>query len=282
MPKSGRIVQAVTGESDINSAYPAKGPQRDFKTFGASFEIVGFAKHKQASPTDNPLNTTVDQQKPVKPRASSSSSKTNSSVKEPLDSSVPYAIPQKKKNKSKKSPKELQGTTTSEPPLKCTLEDSSPDHEEPMPGDLDLDDPCSLPPSERPPDVPLPMAMTVSKQTKPNNHHGHPHDKPNEGPRFFYIPDNRERCGSDRAKIPSVLPPTDRKGQPCSGNTHDEIVRPESQESTGVPRPESLRSPGKLKTLTREPEVPPNQWSRRGLQFDNSSLPDINCVSCIV
>lgn len=38
-------------------------------------------------------------------------------------------------------------------------------------------------------------------------------DKPNEGPRFFYIPDNRERCGSDRAKIPSVLPPTDRKGQ---------------------------------------------------------------------
>lgn len=38
-------------------------------------------------------------------------------------------------------------------------------------------------------------------------------DKPNEGPRFFYIPDNRERCGSDRAKIPSVLPPTDRKGK---------------------------------------------------------------------
>lgn len=48
LPKSGRIVQAVTGESDINSAYPAKGPQRDFKTFGASFEIVGFAKHKYA------------------------------------------------------------------------------------------------------------------------------------------------------------------------------------------------------------------------------------------
>ena len=43
-----------------------------------------------------------------------------------------------------------------------------------MPGDLDLDDPCSLPPTERPPDLPPPIAMTVSKQTKPNNHHGDP------------------------------------------------------------------------------------------------------------
>ena len=66
------------------------------------------------------------------------------------------------------------------------------------------------------------------------------------------------------------------------GNTHEELARPEWQESTGVRRPESLRSPGKLKTLTREPEVCQNQWSRRGPQFDNSSLPDINCVSYLV
>ena len=46
--KNGRIALAVTGESDVNSAYPAKGPQRDFKTFGASFEIVGTPKHKYA------------------------------------------------------------------------------------------------------------------------------------------------------------------------------------------------------------------------------------------
>ena len=48
LSKNGRIVRAVTGESDVNSAYPAKGPQRDFKTFGASFEIVETAKHKYA------------------------------------------------------------------------------------------------------------------------------------------------------------------------------------------------------------------------------------------
>lgn len=65
-------------------------------------------------------------------------------------------------------------------------------------------------------------------------------------------------------------------------NTHEELVKPESQESTSVRRPESLRSPGKLKALTREPEVLQNQWSRRGPQFDNSNLPDINCVSYLV
>lgn len=59
-----------------------------------------------------------------------------------------------------------------EPPPKCTLEDRSLDHEEPMPGDLDLDDPCSLPPTERPPSLPLPLIMT--NKTKPNNHHGDP------------------------------------------------------------------------------------------------------------
>ena len=76
--------------------------------------FISFSSYnRKASPTDNPLYTTVDQQKPVKPRAASSGSKTNSSVKEPVDSSVPYAIPQKKKNKPKKSPKELQETTTS-------------------------------------------------------------------------------------------------------------------------------------------------------------------------
>ena len=51
-----------------------------------------------------------------------------------------------------------------------------------MPGDLDLDDPCSLPPTERPPDLPPPMAMAVSRQTKPNNHHG----DPSTFFRFFY------------------------------------------------------------------------------------------------
>ncbi|XP_020600661.1 uncharacterized protein LOC110039847 [Orbicella faveolata] len=197
LSKNGLIAHAGTGEN-VNSAYPASGPQRDFKTFGASYEIVGTAKH---NPIDNPLYTTADQRKPVpKSGASSSSSKTNSPVKEPLDSTVPYATPQKK-NKPKKSRKDPQEITTSEPPPKYTLEDRSP--EEPMPGDLDLDDPRSLPPTERPPHLPPPVAMTLNKRTKPSNYHGDSHDRPTEGPRFFYIPDNRDRRGSDRAKIPS-------------------------------------------------------------------------------
>lgn len=69
--------------------------------------------------------------------------------------------------------------------------------------------------------------------------------------------------------------------KPC-GDTHCELVRPESQDLAGVRKPEYLRSPGKLKTLTRETEIPVNQWSPRGFQSDNSSLPDINCVSYLV
>ena len=101
-------------EKPPESEYGCLLEQYTTNKFITSEKFISFTSYnRQASPTDNPLYTTVDQPKPVKPRASSSSSKTNSSVKEPLDSSVPYAIPQKKKNKFKKSPKELQETTTS-------------------------------------------------------------------------------------------------------------------------------------------------------------------------
>lgn len=101
-------------EKPPESEYGCLLEQYTTNKFITSEKFISFTSYnRQASPTDNPLYTTVDQPKLVKPRASSSSSKTNSSVKEPLDSSVPYAIPQKKKNKSKKSPKELQETTTS-------------------------------------------------------------------------------------------------------------------------------------------------------------------------
>lgn len=58
------------------------------------------------------------------------------------------------------------------PPPQYTPEDMSP--EEPMlqhTGDLDLDDPSSLPLSERPPDLPPPMAMLPSNRPVPNNYH---------------------------------------------------------------------------------------------------------------
>ena len=79
-------------------------------------QIILFLKYsflsllnRPGSSIDNPLYATADQQKPVKPRASSSSSKTSSSVNEPLDSTVPYTIPQKKRKpkKSLEEPREL-------------------------------------------------------------------------------------------------------------------------------------------------------------------------------
>ena len=39
------------------------------------------------------------------------------------------------------------------------------------PGDLDLDDPSSLPLTERPPDLPPPMAMLPSNRPLPSNYH---------------------------------------------------------------------------------------------------------------
>ena len=41
------------------------------------------------------------------------------------------------------------------------------------PGDLDLDDPSTLPPSERPPDLPPPMAMLSSNRAVPNHYQDH-------------------------------------------------------------------------------------------------------------
>ena len=58
------------------------------------------------------------------------------------------------------------------PPPQYTPEDLSP--EDPMlrhPGDLDLDDPSSLPLTERPPDLPPPMAMLPSNRPLPSNYH---------------------------------------------------------------------------------------------------------------
>jgi len=58
------------------------------------------------------------------------------------------------------------------PPPQYTPEDLSP--EDPMlehPGDLDLDDPSSLPLTERPPDLPPPMAMLPSNRPMSSNYH---------------------------------------------------------------------------------------------------------------
>ena len=61
------------------------------------------------------------------------------------------------------------------PPPQYTPEDLSP--EDPMlqhPGDLDLDDPSSLPLTERPPDLPPPMAMLPSNRPLPSDYRDDP------------------------------------------------------------------------------------------------------------
>lgn len=61
------------------------------------------------------------------------------------------------------------------PPPQYTPEDLSP--EDPIlqhPGELDLDDPSSLPLTERPPDLPPPMAMLSSNRPMSSNYHDDP------------------------------------------------------------------------------------------------------------
>ena len=57
------------------------------------------------------------------------------------------------------------------PPPQYTPEDRSPAEPMHYPGDLDLDDPVNLPRSERPPDLPPPMAMLPSNRGMSNYHH---------------------------------------------------------------------------------------------------------------
>ncbi|KAL9964644.1 hypothetical protein ACROYT_G028318 [Oculina patagonica] len=270
---NGRTTQS-TGELDLNSAYPARGPQRDFKTFGTSFELVGTVKHGQTDQIENPLYTAVDKPKSdSKPGGSQLGSKTNSPVKGPLDPTVPYAVPEKK-NKSRKPRRESHKKAMEN---KNTSEERS--LEEPMPGDLDLDDPFSLPPTERPPDQSPPIAMLPSNRTKPNNYHEVPNNGPAGPPSFFYIPSKKDRHDSDRNKMPHNPHPSGRKRQPYV-NAFGQLVRPDSQDSDSFRRPESLRSP--RNTFTPKSEMPINQWQPRGSEPDDRGAADINYVSCVV
>ena len=55
------------------------------------------------------------------------------------------------------------------PPPQYTPEERPP--EDPMmDSDLDLDDPSNLPTSERPPDLPIPMALLPSNRSRPSYH----------------------------------------------------------------------------------------------------------------
>ena len=53
------------------------------------------------------------------------------------------------------------------PPPQYTPEDRTPEEPVQLAGDLDLDDPSTLPASERPPDLPPPMAMLPSSRSMP-------------------------------------------------------------------------------------------------------------------
>ena len=69
--------------------------------------------------------------------------------------------------------------TPAGPPPQYTSDDMSPvepNHypsfrPRPPSGDLDLDDPSNVPPSERPPDLPPPMAMLPGNRAMPNFHY---------------------------------------------------------------------------------------------------------------
>ncbi|XP_078379822.1 hemicentin-2-like isoform X2 [Oculina patagonica] len=365
LSRNSRMAQS-TGELDVNSAYPARGPQRDFSTLPPYHEPPTFeeamrqsgrkpktrkstgdlagpgqGRHsgrrpRQARPADEPTDSSdgeqrftpqrtapppprvrhvesidepgyaaVDQQGRVMgPRVLPVGPQTSDGPRRgPPDTTVPYAMPQKKPKPKKPRPEPHEpaferlhppplmygppiwrDSYKGWPPPQYTPEDRSP--EEPMlqhPGDLDLDDPSSLPTSERPPDLPPPMAMLPSNRAVPNNYQDYSYGLP-EPPAFLrdivYPPDGGRdpRYDSDSA-MPYHPPSPGRHTRPYV-NVHGQLVRPSSQDSDGFRRPESLRS--SRNTLTPEPEIPPNQWQPRGSESDDRGAPEINYVSYLV
>lgn len=204
--KNGHVVQSKE-EPESNSAYPAKGPQRDFNTFATSVELVR-TPSRNTTAVENPVYVAVDEKESSsQPKASTlplPSKNQNGSIKGPLDPTVHYATSQKKKTTKQPSQGPLE-SANAESPLHNTSEDKP--QQEPSLGDLDLDDPSSLPASERPPEKPTPIAMLPSRNTAntfPRNL-----NKGSPGPPgFFYIPVNRKaRAQTYGADMPHQPPP---------------------------------------------------------------------------
>ncbi|XP_073256452.1 uncharacterized protein [Porites lutea] len=222
----------------------------------------------------------------------------------PIDPTVPYSMPQKKKStkKPRSEPSEpaigrprplplMVGPSFYNasaykgwPPPQYTPEDRSPAEHMPYPGDLDLDDPVNLPRSERPPDLPPPMAMLPSNRGMSNYHHD-PHDGLPEPPAFLrdvvYPPYGRDTQSDSDGPAPYNPPPpsSNRQRKPYV-NIHGQLVRPPSRESDEFLRPESLRS--SRDALTPEPEMPVRPRQPRGSEFDDRREPEINYFSYLV
>lgn len=216
------------------------------------------------------------------PRGSSSTSAPRNNG--PLDPSVPYAVPQKKL-KSRRSRGELNDPTVGPPPQYTREERSSEDLL--MHSDLDLDDPSTLPLSERRPDLPPPMAMLSSNQFN-SSYYDSATDGLPEPPAFLrdvvYPPGGREPrydYSDDAASYepPSPGPTPAWQRQPYV-NINGQLHRAPSRDYTDFARPNPLRS--SRDRLTPEPEIPPREWEPRRLEHDERPATEVNYVSHLV
>lgn len=333
-----------TGNLDNNSAYPARGPQRDFNTLPPYYEPPSFeeamrqsgrkqktrkstgdlvgpgqgrsgGRRPRQSTTDEPTDSSdgetrwipqraapppprirhVESSRPdpgytsvdlgrgsaVLPRGPTATSVPRNNG--PLDPSALYAEPHKKR--SKRSRGELSEPTVGPPP-QYTPEERPP--EDPMmDSDLDLDDPSNLPTSERPPDLPIPMALLPSNRSRPSYHDDMDDGLP-EPPAFLrdvvYPPGGREPRYDDSDDAAPYQPPSPAPApawqrQPYV-NINGQLHRAPSRDYSDFQRPNPLRS--SRDSLTPEPEMPPRQWEPRRPEPDNRSAPEMNYVSYLV
>ncbi|CAH3167452.1 unnamed protein product [Pocillopora meandrina] len=278
MVRNGRLAQS-TGELDANSAYSARGPQRDFSTLPPYHEPPSHVES-----IEEPGYAAVDRDGRVMgPRVlPMGANPSGRPANGPLDPTVPYALPQKRPKP--KRPRREPNEPAIGPPPQYTPEDRSfedlPVHDG---DDLDLDDPSNLPPNEGPPDLPPPMAMLPSNRPISNNYQNYPDDGLPEPPMFLrdivYPPDGQDPRYDSDGPAPYHPPSSPGRQRQPYINIHGQLVRPPSQDSDGFRRPESLRS--SRNTLTPEPELPPNQWQPRGSEPEEKA-PEINYVSYLV
>lgn len=267
--QNGHVVHSKE-KPEPDSAYPAKGPQRDFNTFATSVELVR-TPSRNTTAIENPVCTAVDKKESFSQTKESTlplpTKHQNGVVKGPLDPTVHYATSQKKKT-SKRTRPEPQDSENTEPARHNPSKDKP--KEDPPLGDLDLDDPSSLPASKRPSEKPTSIAMLPCRQaanTFPKNlSNGSPGP-----PGFFYIPINRKaRAQTYGANMPHQ-PPLPGRPRKRYATVDGQLVRLNSQGSE-----DSRSSQSTQKTHISKPEDPTE------CECDISGVSNMSYVSYLV
>ncbi|XP_078379846.1 uncharacterized protein LOC144662792 isoform X2 [Oculina patagonica] len=271
---SNRPMAQSTGETDANASYLVRGPQRDLNTLPPYLEPPSFDEamlqserkmktRKSTGDLTEPRQGRYAGRRPMhaqaNPMMSSLGPKTNKDPrKTPLDPTVPYATPHKKKTSNKPRP-EPRGAALGHLPHNITNIQDERSQESVLqhPGDLNLDDPSNLPPHEKPPDLPPQIATLPSNQAMSNIYQADPEYDLPEPP-----VDEDSRSGQDGAKPNQPSSSGQRPQFKPYINVHGQLVMQKVSQTTPTP----------------DPEIPLNQLEPGG----NESEDDIDYVTYVV